>query len=149
MIPVRVQRKRTRGWKMPPNTVCVDRKTKWGNPFAIGETFIALIKPNSKTDWQGDGFWDCNSVEETITDNKSAVENFTQLLLDGEIEFFTEKNGQAKKHLKFAAIEEIKEGLKGKNLACWCKPGDPCHADVLLKLANPIRGRNHEGIFCT
>ncbi len=27
--------------------------------------------------------------------------------------------------------------LRGKNLACWCKPGTPCHADVLLDLANP------------
>lgn len=26
--------------------------------------------------------------------------------------------------------------LRGKNLACWCKPGRPCHADVLLELAN-------------
>lgn len=34
--------------------------------------------------------------------------------------------------------------LRGKNLACWCKPGDPCHADVLLEIANeqpvPIGG---------
>ena len=26
--------------------------------------------------------------------------------------------------------------LRGKNLACWCKPGSPCHADVLLEIAN-------------
>jgi len=26
--------------------------------------------------------------------------------------------------------------LKGKNLACWCSSDQPCHADVLLKLAN-------------
>ena len=26
--------------------------------------------------------------------------------------------------------------LVGKNLACWCKPGEKCHADVLLELAN-------------
>lgn len=26
--------------------------------------------------------------------------------------------------------------LRGKNLACWCKPGKPCHADVLLEIAN-------------
>ncbi len=26
--------------------------------------------------------------------------------------------------------------LRGKNLACWCKPGTPCHADVLLEVAN-------------
>lgn len=32
----------------------------------------------------------------------------------------------------FQALDE----LAGKNLACWCKPGEPCHADVLLELAN-------------
>jgi Domain of unknown function (DUF4326) len=26
--------------------------------------------------------------------------------------------------------------LKGKNLACWCPLGQPCHADVLLEIAN-------------
>lgn len=26
--------------------------------------------------------------------------------------------------------------LRGKNLACWCKPGDACHADVLLEIVN-------------
>jgi hypothetical protein len=26
--------------------------------------------------------------------------------------------------------------LRGKNLACWCKIGAPCHADVLLEMAN-------------
>jgi hypothetical protein len=29
--------------------------------------------------------------------------------------------------------------LRGKNLACWCKPGEACHADVLLALANRYR----------
>jgi hypothetical protein len=32
--------------------------------------------------------------------------------------------------------EEIRTELKGYNLACWCKPGTPCHADVLIELAN-------------
>lgn len=32
----RIQRKRTKGWKMPPNTVYVGRPTKYGNPFKIG-----------------------------------------------------------------------------------------------------------------
>lgn len=27
--------------------------------------------------------------------------------------------------------------LRGRNLACWCKLSEPCHADVLLALANP------------
>jgi hypothetical protein len=33
--------------------------------------------------------------------------------------------------------EEAKVFLRGKNLACWCPLDDePCHADVLLKMAN-------------
>jgi len=28
--------------------------------------------------------------------------------------------------------------LRGKNLACWCKLDAPCHADVLLELANEV-----------
>lgn len=36
MKPVRIQRKRSKGWKMPPNTVYVGRPTKWGNPYRKG-----------------------------------------------------------------------------------------------------------------
>ena len=34
--PHRVQLRRTKGWRMPPDTVKVDRSTMWGNPFVIG-----------------------------------------------------------------------------------------------------------------
>ena len=30
----------------------------------------------------------------------------------------------------------IRAELQGHNLACWCKAGTPCHADVLIELAN-------------
>jgi hypothetical protein len=33
-------------------------------------------------------------------------------------------------------VTEIRDELKGKNIACWCPPGQSCHADLLLKLAN-------------
>ena len=32
--------------------------------------------------------------------------------------------------------EVIRTELAGHNLACWCKPGSPCHANVLIELAN-------------
>lgn len=35
-MPERVQLSRAKGWRMPPNTVKVDRSTKWGNPFKPG-----------------------------------------------------------------------------------------------------------------
>ena len=33
-------------------------------------------------------------------------------------------------------LERVKLLLAGKNLACWCPLDQPCHADVLLKIAN-------------
>jgi hypothetical protein len=32
--------------------------------------------------------------------------------------------------------ETIRRELKGYNLACWCKPGTPCHSEVLIDIAN-------------
>lgn len=36
-MPKRIQRKRTRGWRMPAGAIYVGRPTKWGNPFRRGE----------------------------------------------------------------------------------------------------------------
>lgn len=33
-------------------------------------------------------------------------------------------------------VEEIQTKLRGHNLACWCPLSQPCHADVLLEIAN-------------
>ncbi|KPQ06160.1 MAG: protein of unknown function containing DUF4326 domain [Rhodobacteraceae bacterium HLUCCA12] len=33
-------------------------------------------------------------------------------------------------------VARARTELCGRNLACWCPPGSPCHADVLLELAN-------------
>ena len=35
-----------------------------------------------------------------------------------------------------AARERIRNALRGRDLACWCALDAPCHADVLLKIAN-------------
>ena len=33
-------------------------------------------------------------------------------------------------------IHDVRRELKRRDLVCWCKPGAPCHADVLLAVAN-------------
>lgn len=33
-------------------------------------------------------------------------------------------------------FEDIVNNLRGKNLACWCALDSPCHADLLLEIAN-------------
>lgn len=104
MKPVRVQLRRSKGWRMPPNTVSVARPGRWGNPFRIG-------------DREPDGG--------KIYDNADAVaafETWLEILRDPRCP-------------RPNFLDEIPE-LRGKNLACWCKPEDPCHADVLLEIAN-------------
>lgn len=36
-MPKRIQRKRTKGWRMPENAVYVGRPTKWGNPYSLAK----------------------------------------------------------------------------------------------------------------
>jgi hypothetical protein len=33
--PIRIQLRRTRGWRMPPNTIKVARPSRWGNPYSL------------------------------------------------------------------------------------------------------------------
>jgi hypothetical protein len=34
------------------------------------------------------------------------------------------------------AVTNVRNELAGRDLACWCPPDEPCHADVLLEMAN-------------
>jgi len=83
----RIQRKRSRGWRTPENTVYVGRPGKWSNPYPVGQYT-----------------------------REEAVALFREHMRGRE--------------------EEIVAELRGKNLSCWCQVGQPCHADVLLEIAN-------------
>ena len=39
-------------------------------------------------------------------------------------------------YLSQSYIEAAKRELRGKNLSCWCKEGTPCHANILIEIAN-------------
>lgn len=42
--------------------------------------------------------------------------------------------------LGVAVYSRIREELAGRDLACWCPLDQPCHADVLLEIANAPEG---------
>ena len=44
MKPIRVQRKRTKGYKLPPNTICVTRPGRFGNPFETAAQFRTWLE---------------------------------------------------------------------------------------------------------
>lgn len=47
------------------------------------------------------------------------------------------KSGALKDRGGLPLSEQLHE-LRGLDLACWCPLGEPCHADVLLRLANHV-----------
>ena len=116
MTPSRIQRSRVKGWKMPENTVYVGRGSRFGNPH----------------DWREVG-------------KREAVAAFRNDVIDA---LNHELGGRA-------FLSDLRRNLRGKNLACWCKLCDahrdgkpldvdcpdcePCHADVLGKIANEDR----------
>lgn len=104
MSPVRVQRKRTKGWRMPEGAVYVGRGSRWGNPYKVGENL-----------WTPQGFKLWASHQDVVT-------AYREDLAIGACDV--------------PEPEEIRHELAGKDLACWCPPDQPCHADVLLELAN-------------
>lgn len=101
----RIQLSRAKGWRMPENTVKVDRTTPWGNPFVVGK--------------------DGNAAR--------CVELF-RFLLGGYV--CMSKGDPAAQQAYYEHARDHRDELRGKNLACWCRPGAPCHADVLLELVN-------------
>lgn len=106
--PKRIQRKRTKGWRMPEGAVYVGRPTKWGNPFDWREWL------DSANDLKA--YLPC-AVERERWCRERAVEEYEEAIREGTI-----------------AVDVTE--LRGKDLACWCDRFHPCHADVLLELAN-------------
>ena len=112
-MPKRIRLSRAKGWRMPPNTVKVDRSTRWGNPYIVGQhgttaECVDLYR------------WLCSGAVCVTTGNVDEQRAANQVL-----------------------GREMKAGwpnLRGKDLACWCALDKQCHADVLLQIANEGTG---------
>lgn len=131
--PVRLQISRQRGFNLQELSratnglpaVNVARPSKWGNPYYIineegfpwvtdarDATMPALNRTIAAEAIGGLHFENAMTWEEA---RQSVVALYRQRCVD--------------------TVSGL-DALRGKNLACWCAPGAPCHADVLLEIAN-------------
>ena len=125
-MPERIQLSRRKGWRKPENTVVVARPSKWGNPYVVGKTLL-LFTGDSEANFIG-SFDRIQRIESMTAETAAAMYRLLWL---------TNWNvGDA--DVPRAAPGDLAE-LRGKNLACWCPLDQPCHADVLLELANQGR----------
>lgn len=107
-MPERIQLRRTKGWRKPAGAINVARPTKWGNPWKVGSTGWT-VGPDRVI----------NREPHPPLTAEQAVESYRNDIAGDDT---------------YIAI--IRRDLGGKDLACWCRIGEPCHADVLLRIAN-------------
>lgn len=103
---------------MPEGAVYVGRPTMFGNPYDVKryglDLSIALFR---ETAW---GCWNPNLIP-----HGTMRDLWMKWIYDAHCDW-----------LKRIGSGTIHCELHGKDLACWCPLDKPCHADVLLEIAN-------------
>jgi len=125
MMPKRIQRKPMKGWRMPEGAVYVGSPTKWGNPFWHAKQFVGLTAS-------------LNCYRDAIH-GWNGPERFTELG-DGPDLIAYDDHCDWVKRFGCHPVEVIRQELCGKDLVCWCPLDQPCHADILLEIANEGEG---------
>ncbi len=123
--PKRIQLSRKKGWRKPEGAVVVARPSKWGNPFRC---------------WPANGTW----WFEVPTSGPSIIEADDAGAARQQVVSALRRHLSARRSpptgwvdvIGYPSDDEIRRELAGSDLACWCPLGQPCHADVLLELAN-------------
>jgi hypothetical protein len=106
---------------MPPNTAKVDRATLFGNPYEVRKGTIS----GGPERWVEKPCWFTGETGLHYLAREEASAKAVELF-----RAWINHPGN-RKHREMCIV-----GLRGKNLGCWCKLDAPCHADVLLALAN-------------
>ena len=109
--PQRIQLKRVKGWRKPEGAIVVARPSKWGNPYRVQTGCQSPLRMSRML-----------VVAVFERDLRAAIDD---------------PWGRAHT-IQFRTIAESIHELRGRDLACWCPLDHPCHADVLLRLANPV-----------
>lgn len=123
-MPERIQLHRSKGWRKPRGAIVVARPSKWGNPFRPCRCTRAADNGGLEWGWfatsQGLGarpmHWGRGARSAALAD---CVEMHAWWLLNDA-------------PMNLAGVSD----LRGHDLACWCPLDAPCHADILLELAN-------------
>jgi uncharacterized protein DUF4326 len=147
-MPERIQLRRTVGWRKPEGAVVVSRPGRWGNPFAYRtRTALARVPALDGSAWEyedrisADGMrHDYHHPGGRVTEHwvrymtrAECVELYRRALVTPTPQLYLLDRSRAR-----LTVEDVRTQLAGRDLACWCRPDQPCHADVLLELANRV-----------
>lgn len=152
--PYRVQLRRTKGWRLPPNTTVVSRPTRWGNPFGYRkDTGLARVPALDGAPWEYEDRISADGMRHDYwhPDGRVTVHHIRYMTRAECVEVYqralvTPTPDLHLWHRGQVTVDDVRRELTGRNLACWCPLVDaegnrvPCHADVLLAVANAPGG---------
>lgn len=125
-IPTRIQRRRAKGATTPENTKYCGRPGRWGNPFVVN-------KHNAN-------YYRVSVDVEGYIDPWFKLVCFELYISAGAAGFKTKREAQAHAAFLFGCLMNefpnryrVVELSKYTHLSCWCKEGEPCHVDEILK----------------
>lgn len=128
MKPKRIQRRRTKGWRMPEGAIYVGRPTIVGNVMECQPHRCSEKRCGCCPRDPDDAFCCVVVYREYLTsgiENRPSRTGCLRYALDAS-------SGYPLRTKIIAALPR----LRGHDLACWCALDKPCHADVLLEIAN-------------
>lgn len=147
--PQRVQRTRGAGGGVPDGAVYVGRPTRWGNPFRVekvpGWPKWAGVNPRRVVTGPADSptVWDWPPGDEpprkavVFTSKAHGNAHHERAATDLAVHLFVLHTGpMGSFEYDDDDLSDLRATLRGRDLACWCSVGAPCHADHLLILAN-------------
>lgn len=144
-MPIRIQRKRTKGWRAPAGAVYVGRGSRWGNPYRVCGPHRAQVRLPALdgSDWEREGRLHKTSGERHAFVHSGGRVTW-HLVLDSTrqqcVEMYRDHITGTAGRLRYRHQDQtsrIRAALAGRDLLCWCPLDVPCHADVLLEIANP------------
>ena len=128
----RIQRQRTKGWRMPDGAVYVGRPSPWGNPWPVDHDAMPWLALLLGLNGNAEG-----RREAAVKLHRLWLTDGLPFPATGGIELGFASNAAAMYLRDFRLPPQPDFApLRGHDLACWCRLDHACHADVLLELAN-------------
>lgn len=132
MTPQRLRRSREKGSRLPEGTRCVDRTTRYGNPWRLVPPGGRYQGADGVTRYNGPVHWEVASPDGGLVLHPGQLDRAGAAELAVQIYDYAIDRGDPLVPLQ----DQIERELRGLNLACYCRADYPCHADVLLRRAN-------------
>ncbi|KUH38408.1 MULTISPECIES: DUF4326 domain-containing protein [Streptomyces] len=132
-MAARIQRRRTKGWRAPAGAVYVGRGSRWGNAYILKNTQVR-IPGTDGSEWQQEG-----------RSGKASGQRHAYKHPDGSVTWHLVQDATPEQIVELYRrwieqqpdlVAAARRELAGRDLLCWCPLDQPCHADVLLELAN-------------